>query len=89
MDYLHYDMQLDSDELVEVDLDKQANIRLLDPANFSHYRRGQRYTYYGGLAKLAPFTLKPPHPGRWHLVIDLGRYPGRVSANVRKLKDVN
>jgi len=89
MDYLHYDMQLEGDDLVEVDLDKQANIRLLDPVNFSQYKRGAHYTYYGGVAKLAPFTLRPPHPGRWHLVIDMGRYPGTVHANVRKLKDVN
>ena len=86
MNYLHYDLTLAADEVVEVTLDKQANVRLLDTMNYSSYQRGQQHTYYGGLAKVSPLRLRPPHAGRWHLVIDLGGYAGTVQASVRTLR---
>ena len=85
MNFLHYDFTLSSGDVVEVTLDKQANVRLLDDINFSHYKRGERHTYYGGQALKSPAILKPPHPGHWNLVIDLGGYAGTVRASVRVL----
>jgi hypothetical protein len=83
MNFLHYDLHLGPYESVEVRLDKQANVRLLDHTNFSSYQHGGRHTYYGGLAKVSPVHLRPPHSGRWHLVIDLGGYAGTVRASAR------
>lgn len=88
MNYLHYELDLGSDELVEVDLDKQANVRLMDEPNFTLYKRGQRHRYFGGLATQSPLHLKAPHPGRWHLVVDLGGFAGQVKAAVKTLKNV-
>ncbi len=82
MKYLHYDLTLDSNDVVVVTLDKQANVLLMDDSNFSSYKRGQRYTYYGGLAKVSPARISPPHAGNWHLAIDLGGYSGSVRASV-------
>jgi hypothetical protein len=82
MKFLHYEFDLDTDDAVRVSLDKQANVRLLDGNNFQKYRSGQRHNYYGGLAKVSPVVLRPPHSGRWHVVIDLGGYAGSVSASV-------
>lgn len=89
MNYLHYDLHLTQDEIVEITLDKQANVRLLDGSNYSAYKRGERHRYYGGLAKTSPYRLKPPHSGHWHLVIDLGGYSGTVRASVRTLGGEN
>lgn len=86
MNYLHYDLQLQSGEVVEVTLDKQANVRLLDEPNFSLYRQGKRHRYYGGLATKSPVRLSPPNAGRWHLVVDLGGYGGTVKASVRTIR---
>jgi hypothetical protein len=83
MNYLHYDLNLSPNDIVEVSLDKQANVRLLDDFNFSKYRSGQQHTYYGGLATVNPVRLSAPHTGHWNLVIDLGGYPGTVRASVR------
>lgn len=83
MNFLHYDLNLSSGEVVEVTLDKQANVRLLDDANFSNYKRGARHTYFGGLAKQSPARIAAPHAGHWHLVIDLGGYAGTVRASVQ------
>jgi hypothetical protein len=86
MNYLHYDFNLLSGDAVEVTLDKQANVRLLDDANYSNYQRGDQHQYYGGKALKSPLILKAPYPGHWHLVIDLGGYTGTVRASVRVLK---
>ncbi len=86
MNFLHYHFQLDSGDAVEVTLDKQANVRLLDDTNFSLYKRGERHTYYGGLAKVSPIMLHAPRAGHWNLVIDLGGYAGTVKASVRTIK---
>ncbi len=86
MNYLHYDLDLQSGETVEVTLDKQANVRLLDDSNFTRYQRGEKHRYYGGRATKSPVRLPPPHTGHWHLVVDLGGNAGTVMASVRTLK---
>ena len=86
MKFLHYDLHLGRGDAVEVTLDKQANVQLLDDVNFSNYKRGERFSYYGGLAKHSPTRLSPPYPGHWNLVIDLGGSSGTVTASVRTIK---
>lgn len=86
MNFLHYPLNLDSGEVVDVTLDKQANVRLMNEANFSKYKRGEKHTYYGGLAKVSPISIPAPHSGTWHLVIDLGGYAGSVQASVATKK---
>ena len=86
MNYLHYELNLNINDIVEVTLDKQANVRLLDDLNYSKYRHGDKHTYYGGLAKKSPVHLSPPRPGSWHIVIDLGGNAGTVNASVRTIK---
>jgi hypothetical protein len=85
MNFLLYDLHLRAGQIVEVTLDKQANVRLLDDLNFASYKAGRQHTYYGGLAKNSPIRIAPPHAGHWYLVIDLGGYPGTVQASVRML----
>lgn len=80
MKFLHTEYSdLSPENVVRVTLDRQANVQLLDDINFSHYRKGERFKYYGGLAERSPFHLSPPYRGRWHLVIDLGGHRGSVN----------
>jgi hypothetical protein len=83
MNFLHSEFDLGLNDAVEVSLDKQANVRLLDGNNFQRYRNGQQHNFYGGLAKTSPVVVRPPHPGRWHVVVDLGGYAGTVKASFR------
>jgi Domain of unknown function (DUF1883) len=85
VNFLHYDLRLGPDDVVQVTLDKQANVRLMDDMNFSNYKQGRNHHYYGGLAKVSPASVRPPHAGRWHLAIDLGGHAGTVTASVRVL----
>lgn len=86
MNYLHYDFQLTTNDVVEITLDQQANVRLLDSNNYNSYKSGRQHRYIGGLAKSSPIRLSPSHNGFWHLVIDLGGYPGKVNASVQVRK---
>lgn len=86
MNYLHYEFDLSAGDVVEVVLDKQVNVRLLDNPNYSTYAKGQQHHYYGGLAQRSPVRLAAPHPGHWHLVVDLGGYAGRVKASARVIR---
>ena len=86
MNYLHYDVQVGANEYVHVKLDRQANVLLLDSVNYKKYQNQESYEYAGGLVKVSPLNLKPPFPGHWHVVIDLGGYEGevKVSVNIKK-----
>lgn len=83
MDYLHYEFDAQAGDIAEVTLDAAANVQLMDVPNYDNYRNGQTYRYHGGYVRRTPFRLQFPHPGHWHLVIDLGGSPGRVRASAR------
>ena len=85
MNYLHYEYDLSPDDVIEVTLDGRANVRLLDPVNYSHYRRGEKHRYHGGLARVSPMEISAPYAGHWHLIVDLGGYGGTIRAAVRVL----
>ncbi len=82
MNHLRQEIELTTDDVVEVTLDGRANVMLLDSANYDRYRRGESFRYHGGLAERSPARLEPPHPGRWNVVVDLGGYPGHVRAGI-------
>ena len=87
MNFLQYDLQLGPNDVVEVTLDNQANVRLLDAVNFAKYKRGEQHRYHHGeLAKVSPLRIRAPYAGHWYLVIDLGGYAGTVRASVRTIK---
>ncbi|WZP01244.1 DUF1883 domain-containing protein (plasmid) [Isosphaeraceae bacterium EP7] len=82
MDFLHADYYLQTGDAAVVTLDRQANVLLLDDINYSAYRRGDSYHYYGGLAKRSPCRVIAPHSGHWHVVVDLGGNGGSVRAGI-------
>ncbi len=83
MNFLHYEFQLKKGNVVEIVLDKQANVRLLDELNFSNYKNGRKYSHIGDLSKKLKINLTSPYKGHWHLVIDLDGHAGTVKASVR------
>jgi len=89
MKYLHYHLDLKSNNVVQVDLKSPAYIRLLNEEHYRAYREGKQYRYFGGLAESSPANIKPPHKGEWHLVIDLGdKDDGELSARVHIIQEV-
>ena len=85
MNYLHQEFDAAPSDVIEVTLDHAANVLLLDETNYASYRGGKPYRYQGGYVRYSPFRISPPSEGRWHLVVDLGGYAGRVRASARLL----
>ena len=81
MRFLHWEFQANPNNVIRVELDKAANVQLLDDINFSAFRRGGVYRYHGGFYKQTPVHLSPPNSGRWHVVVHLGGYAGTVRAS--------
>lgn len=83
MDFLHYEFRLKKGDVVEVKLDKQANVQLLDEINFNNYKKGKKYNSIGGFSKDLLVNLSSPYKGLWHLAVDLGGHKGTVKASVQ------
>jgi len=69
-----------------VELDRAANVFLVDSSNYSSFKAGRRFTYNGGgLIQRSPHDFVISRSGRWYIVAHSWglRYPARVS--LRKL----
>jgi len=88
MKYLHYHLNLKSNNVVQVDLKPPAYIRLLNEEHYRAYREGKQYRFFGGLAESSPANIKPPHKGEWHLCIDLSGQGGELEARVHIIQEV-
>ena len=88
MQYLHYSLDLGPHDVVQVELESSAYIRLVDNENYEAYRTGGNYRYYGGLAEKTPANIKPPYNGHWHLCVDLGGKAGTLDATVHIIQEV-
>lgn len=87
MNFSYYDLgQLERGKIIEVTLSAAANVQLMTLSNFSNYKNGRRYNYYGGYVTRSPYTISVPSSGRWYLVIDLGGYSGTVRHSLRVLQ---
>ena len=69
---------------VEVTLNTgPAKVRLMDEANFNHYRVRLRHRYQEGLAKKSPVRLQVPGSGTWHITVDMQGLRGTVRSSMR------
>ena len=87
MKYIHFELHVGDSEVIQATLQQQSYLRLMDTANYGKYRAGDQYSYHGGQALGSPAVIKPPNPGDWHLVIDLGGVDGEVNAAVHIVKE--
>jgi hypothetical protein len=80
--HLHQEYDLQAGDVVDVVLNRPANVQLLASEEYEKYLRGETFRYQGGYAREFPFQIKAPRAGRWHLVVDLGGGPGMVTGDV-------
>ena len=83
MNFLFWEFRIGPNDTVLVELDRQANVRLMDSLNFREYQTGRACSFRGGLAVRSPALLVPPHFGHWYVVVDLHGLAGTVRASVR------
>jgi hypothetical protein len=65
----HYKLNLEQGEILQVTLDKQADVLLMDESNYNKFMVDKKYESYGGRARRSPVQMAPPAAGRWHLVV--------------------
>jgi hypothetical protein len=86
MEFLQFPFRAAGGDAVRVDLDRHANVRLMDASNFGAFRRGVEHRAYGGRALRSPCVLPIPHSGNWVVVVDLGGQRGSVRAAVNVVR---
>jgi hypothetical protein len=57
MKFVQWEFNTSAGDVVEVELSRQANVRLMSPGNFQRCRREREGQCYGGLAKFSQFVL--------------------------------
>ncbi|MBA3891687.1 MAG: DUF1883 domain-containing protein, partial [Gemmatimonadaceae bacterium] len=60
MNFLDHPFNARAGDIIEVSLDKQANVRLLDEHNFSRFQRGASYRGHAEHARQSPVRLRVP-----------------------------
>jgi len=85
-DFLHQREHLSVGDIVAVNCSHQCNVMLLSDGNFSAYRSGRGFDYYGGRYKRFPVRLSPPSSGYWNVVLDLGGGSARITHSIRIIK---
>ena len=75
---LHFELTASTRHVIEVRLDRAANVRLFDPENHARFARGASFRCDGGAVRVSPYDLVVPADGTYHVVIDCGgeRVPG-------------
>ncbi|GJM39401.1 MAG: DUF1883 domain-containing protein [Acidimicrobiales bacterium] len=73
-------------DVVEVTLTKGANVRLMDPANYRSFQRGEKHRFVGGLAKKSPVRLEIPSSGHWYVTVDTQGLRNGTQASFRIIK---
>ncbi|MCW3096515.1 MAG: hypothetical protein JWL77_2133 [Chthonomonadaceae bacterium] len=85
LEHLHFDFNADAGQVVQVNLNQQANVLLLDEINYMYYRRGNSFRYLGGLQKRTPACIRVPHAGHWHIAVDIAGGRGYIHASINVL----
>ena len=82
-DHLHKRLFLKQGQVVKVDCDTRANVILMDDLDYSSYKSGRSYHYYGGFFTHFPARIAPPRSGYWNVVLDLGGGHGTIRHSMR------
>lgn len=80
MTFLHWKVPGKAGDLIRVQMDCPAYVRLLDPLNFECYKRGSKYQGDGGWSDRLDVEFVLPYQGAFHVVIDLGGTAGTLKA---------
>lgn len=87
MEFIYSDLgYLFGNEIIEVTLDRAANVCLLDSNNFYKYKNGDDFNYRGGYVKVSPYRIAVPYAGKWFVTIDLGEIGGNIRYSIDVIK---
>lgn len=70
MNFIHTRKKLDKGNVVELTCKSTCNFMITDDSNFSSYKNGDIFSYYGGHFESFPAKITTPHSGDWNIIID-------------------
>ena len=74
MNYLHYKIKADPQNVIKVSLNHKANIKLLDTVSYYKYRNGKPFQPTAEFIDVASIQIKVPHKSNWHILVEHGDY---------------
>jgi hypothetical protein len=80
MTFLHWKVSGNTGDLVRIQTDTPAYVRMFDALNFEYYKRGSKYTSEGGWSERLDVEFTIPYKGTFHFVVDHGGAAGQVKA---------
>ncbi|MBU1370401.1 MAG: DUF1883 domain-containing protein [Bacteroidetes bacterium] len=86
MNFIHSREYLNQGDVVHLDCDTQCNFMITDDLNFSSYKRGGKFSYYGGHFDRFPAKITVPRSGYWNVTIDLGGGSASIRYNLSYIK---
>ncbi len=86
MQHLHTREYLSAGTIVQVNCSHQCNVLLMDDTNYSNYKSGRNYKYYGGWRTSFPTQITVPKTGYWNVVIDLAKGSARIQHSIKFIK---
>lgn len=74
---LGFQMTTGPDMVVEVTLNKAANVYLVNSQGYQNYLNGKEFKSYGGFAESFPYYIWIPSSNHWYVIVDNG--DGQIS----------
>ena len=83
MQHLHKTLNLETSDVVQVEVSSLAHVYLMDEPNYVLYRSEEDFEYYGETVRRSPYRIRPPNAGIWHLVIEQADPSAPLSAGIQ------
>lgn len=80
MTFLHWKIPGTTGDIVRIQTNGPAYVRMLDALNFEYYRRGSKFEGLGGWSDRLDVDFSLPYKGTFHVVVDLGGQAGELKA---------
>lgn len=92
MRYLRSTFSAYKGQAVKINFSKPAKVMLMSDSSFEKYRSNSgTITYWGGIKEAgeSPVHLEIPNNGKWHVIIELGKFTGEeMNGSVEMLSEL-
>ena len=88
MKFLQQPFEAKCRQIVQVEFDLPAKVKLIEHSEYVKYKLGKTYNYRGGHYAKSPVEFEVPFDGVWHAIIEKGPHnqPIDVHGNAQLLK---
>ena len=87
MKYWFHDIgNVEQGKILEIALDRTANVRIMDELNYENFKNRQSYSAIIYYVTSPQLRVKLPRTAHWYVVIDLEGQSGSVASTVKLFK---